>query len=197
MRLLILMVLFCTSFWLSAQNLELPSDSIQKASVQTDSLLSHILQSDSLQSDTLRIFTDFRPLIPIDSLINYSRKFIGTPYRYGGKTEKGFDCSGFVYHVYKQFGIELPPSSRTQVEIGSPVAIDSVRKGDLLFFKGRNIKSSQIGHVAIVIDVSDTNDVQIIHSTRHGLKAEWLSQEEYFKKRYVTSRRLEFDDLKN
>lgn len=197
MRVLILVVLLCTSLWVSAQNIELLSDSIQKTLVQTDSLHLEIIQSDSLHPDSIRIFTDFRPLIPIDSLINYSRKFIGTPYRYGGKTEKGFDCSGFVYHVYKQFGIILPPSSRTQVEVGSPVAIDSVRKGDLLFFKGRNIKSTQIGHVAIVIDVSDTNDVQMIHSTRHGLKAEWLSQEEYYKKRYITSRRLEFDELDN
>jgi cell wall-associated NlpC family hydrolase len=197
MKFLILTVLFCTSYWASAQNTELLSDSIQKTLSIPDSLYTEITQSDSLQPDSLGMISNFRPLIPIDSLINYSRKFIGTPYRYGGRTEKGFDCSGFVYHVYKQFGIELPPSSRTQVHVGSPVSIDSVKKGDLLFFKGRNIKSAQIGHVAIVIDVSDTNDVQMIHSTRHGLKEEWLSQEEYYKKRYVTSRRLEFDELDN
>lgn len=129
---------------------------------------------------------------PVDSLISYSKKYIGTPYRYGGRTEKGFDCSGFVMHVYNQFGIQLPPSSRTQVNIGSPVPIDSVQKGDLLFFKGRNLKNATIGHVAIVVDIEpETRDVLMIHSTtRGGLRLDWLFKEDYYRRRYVTSRRL-------
>lgn len=130
--------------------------------------------------------------IPVDSLISYSKKYIGTPYRYGGRTDKGFDCSSFVMHVYNQFGIKLPPSSRTQVNVGNPVPIDSVRKGDLLFFKGRNLKSATIGHVAIVVDVEpETRDVLMIHSTtRGGLRLDWLFKEDYYRRRYVTSRRL-------
>jgi hypothetical protein len=130
-------------------------------------------------------------LIPVDTLLKYSMKYLGTPYRYGGRTEKGFDCSGFVYYVYKKFGIELPQSSRTQVAVGAPVSLDSVKRGDLLFFRGRNLNSPQIGHVAIVVDVSqDSTDVQMIHSTRQGLKLDWLRQQEYYQRRYVTSRRL-------
>ncbi|PKP46835.1 MAG: hypothetical protein CVT92_17330 [Bacteroidetes bacterium HGW-Bacteroidetes-1] len=185
MKYVSLIVFLLFPFWLSGQNVLLLADNTQVFTAQRD----------TISIDSATCLQSFDPVFPIDSLINFSRKYIGTPYKYGGVTEKGFDCSGFVQHVFKQFGLELPHSSRAQVNIGSPVKIDSVRKGDLLFFKGRNIKSSQIGHVAIVADVSDTNDVQIIHSTRHGLKAEWLSQEEYFKKRFIASRRIDFESL--
>lgn len=154
------------------------------------SMLQAFVDSTSHCQDTVQVVM-MPAVFPVDSLIAFSKKFVGTPYRYGGRTEKGFDCSGFMYYIFRQYGMELPPSSRSQVNVGSPIAIDSVRKGDLMFFKGRNIKSSSIGHVALVIDVSENNkDVQIIHSTRHGLKIDWLTEEPYFRKRFVASRRV-------
>ena len=128
--------------------------------------------------------------IEIDSLIGFSKKFLGTPYRYGGRSPKGFDCSGFVGYVFKQFGVVLPPSSRSQALVGEKVSRDSIQKGDLVFFKGRSSKSNSIGHVALVVAVSDTNDIQFIHSTRHGLRLDWLSEEPYYKNRFMASRRL-------
>jgi cell wall-associated NlpC family hydrolase len=140
-------------------------------------------------ADTTQLLTSGMQ-IPIDSLIDFSKKFIGTPYRYGGRSPKGFDCSGFVGYVFRQFGVELPPSSRSQALVGEKVARDSIQKGDLVFFKGRSSKSSNIGHVALVVAVSDTNDIQFIHSTRHGLRLDWLSEEPYYKNRFMASRRL-------
>lgn len=146
----------------------------------------------AILSDSLSAISEQYQVIPIDSLINYSLSFIGTPYRMGGGSTKGFDCSGFVSYLYNKYGLQLPRSSREQALIGQQVDLKSVQKGDLIFFKGRNIKSSYIGHVALVIEVSsDTNDVKMIHSTRHGLRTDWLSKEPYYKNRYVTSRRLE------
>ncbi|MBS4056257.1 MAG: C40 family peptidase [Bacteroidetes bacterium] len=154
------------------------------------SMLQALVDSASSCQDTVQVVM-MPAVFPVDSLIAFSKKFVGTPYRYGGRTEKGFDCSGFMYYIFRQYGMELPSSSRNQVNLGAPVAIDSVRKGDLLFFKGRNIKSSSIGHVALVIEVSESKkDVQIIHSTRHGLKIDWLTEEPYFRKRFVASRRV-------
>ncbi len=128
--------------------------------------------------------------VKIEELVDYSLTFVGLPYRFGGTSENGFDCSGFVRYVYGKYGRELPRSSREQVHIGSTIALSEVQKGDLLFFKGRNSRSSYIGHVAMVIEVSpDGKDVKMIHSTRHGLRADWLSQEPYYVKRYVTARR--------
>ncbi|MCE1202742.1 MAG: C40 family peptidase [Bacteroidia bacterium] len=136
--------------------------------------------------------------LPLDSLINYSRTYIGTPYRYGGRTERGFDCSGFVKHVYGKFGLELPPSSRTQALVGEHVPVESVRKGDLIFFKGRSTKSKNIGHVGIVVDVApESKDILFIHSSTHGgLRLDWLNKEDYYRKRFVTTRRP-FAELAN
>lgn len=153
------------------------------------SMLQATIDTTQIQNDTV-VLNAFMTRMAIDSIIEYSKRFIGTPYRYGGRTEKGFDCSGFMHHVFKQYGFELPLSSRSQFTQGIPVQMDSIRKGDLIFFKGRNIKNAAIGHVALVVDVSEKNDVQIIHSTRHGLRIHWLSEEPYFIRRLVASRRI-------
>jgi len=162
----------------------------------------------SLQPDTLQVLryleqplNTFEPVrndmvhlpngLPLDSLISYSHSYLGTRYRYGGRTPQGFDCSGFVKHVYGRFGLELPPSSRTQALVGEPVPLGAVRKGDLIFFKGRNQRSKYIGHVGIVVDVEpETNDILFIHSSTHGgLRLDWLNKEDYYRKRFVTTRR--------
>ncbi|MBK9291659.1 MAG: C40 family peptidase [Bacteroidetes bacterium] len=129
--------------------------------------------------------------LPLDSLISYSHSYLGTPYRYGGRTERGFDCSGFVRHVYGKFGLELPPSSRSQAQVGEPVPLEAVRKGDLIFFKGRNPRNKTIGHVGIVVDVDpESRDILFIHSATHGgLRLDWLNKEEYYRKRFVSTRR--------
>ncbi|MDP3443195.1 MAG: NlpC/P60 family protein, partial [Ignavibacteria bacterium] len=93
---------------------------------QSDSTNMITVSNDSIRIDSM-FLSPLNHFIPIDSLINYTKKFIGTPYRYGGRSEKGFDCSGFVYYVFKNFGLELPPSSRSQVNVGLPVAKDSMQ----------------------------------------------------------------------
>ncbi|GAB1419144.1 hypothetical protein MASR2M12_19090 [Bacteroidales bacterium] len=130
--------------------------------------------------------------VEIDQLIDYSLSFVGLPYRFGGTTERGFDCSGFTRYIFEKQGVDLPRSSREQVMVGKQVSLDSVQKGDLLFFKGRNARNPSIGHVAMVIDVAENKDVKMIHSTRHGLRTNWLSEEPYYRKRYVTARRPDF-----
>ncbi len=165
-------------------------DTLSISFVMSDpSMLQAPIDTTQVKNDTL-LLRAFRTQMAIDSIIEYSKRFIGTPYRYGGRTEKGFDCSGFMQYVFGQYGFELPMSSSSQFNHGTPVQMDSIRKGDLIFFKGRNIKNSNIGHVALVVDVSDKNDVQIIHSTRHGLRIHWLSEEPYFTRRLVAYRRI-------
>ena len=73
----------------------------------------------------------------IDSIIKFSRTFLGTPYRYGGSTPRGFDCSGFMVYVFKNFSIDLPRTGTEQYHSYASVPRHNIRKGDLVFFAGR------------------------------------------------------------
>jgi len=114
--------------------------------------------------DTLQWALPFR-----DSLCCYAETFIGTPYRYGAKGPSAFDCSGFTAYVFSKHGISLASSSTTQYkESVKIVSLDSALVGDLIFFMGRNGRSS-VGHVGIVVDVDTINHkCRFIHAATHG-----------------------------
>jgi cell wall-associated NlpC family hydrolase len=73
-------------------------------------------------------------------------KYRGVPYRWGGTEPSGFDCSGFVQHVYAQIGLKLPRSAAQQFEHGTPVSRDNLRPGDLVFFDRLRHNGIYIGH---------------------------------------------------
>jgi cell wall-associated NlpC family hydrolase len=74
--------------------------------------------------------------------------YIGAPYKYGGTTRNGFDCSGFASAVYREvYGISLKRTSGAMWKDGVPVALSAARPGDLVFFRGG--KFGAIDHVGI------------------------------------------------
>ncbi len=77
-----------------------------------------------------------------ENILAYAKNFIGVPYRYGGSSPSGFDCSGFVKYVYSYFGVSLPRTSYSQMSSGYAVSTSDLQLGDLLFFSGG-------GHVGI------------------------------------------------
>lgn len=85
-----------------------------------------------------------------DSIENFGKEFLGTPYIYGGTGKSGFDCSGLVYHVFSEFGIKVPRASSQYAEFGIEVPIDSVKKGDILVFLSPT--KNVIGHLGIVTE---------------------------------------------
>ncbi len=115
------------------------------------------------------------------------KQFIGIPYRRGGTTTTGLDCSGFVRLVYDQiFGIELPHSSVAQFKFSDLKKIDKreMQPGDLLFFG--NAGKKRINHVGVYI-----SDNKFIHaSSTEGIKVSGLD-ESYWKKRFMGTKRHE------
>jgi len=106
-------------------------------------------------------------------------RYLGVPYRWGGASPAGFDCSGLVMYVYAQLGISLPHYTVAQYSAGTPVARDQLQPGDLVFFDG-------LGHVGIYIGAG-----QFIHAPHTGdvVKVSSLS-ESWYASTYVGARRL-------
>ena len=72
-----------------------------------------------------------------------AKKYIGTPYRFGGESPSGFDCSGFTKYVFKKAGYSLPHSAGRQHRMLKPVK--NPRIGDLVFFKTYRPTVSHVG----------------------------------------------------
>lgn len=71
---------------------------------------------------------------PEPGIVAVAKQYLGTPYLYGGSTPDGFDCSGYLLHLFSQFGRELPRTADEQAAVGEPVAFDRLQPGDMVFF---------------------------------------------------------------
>lgn len=126
----------------------------------------------------------------IDNIISVGKMFLGIPYRWGGTSESGFDCSGFIKYIFEWFGINLPRTSREMANYGTYVSKNELQKGDLIFFSGRNMNSGVIGHIGMVVEVTNEAIKMMHSSSSQGVHIEDLNQSVYFSKRYMTARRL-------
>lgn len=127
-----------------------------------------------------------------DLIIEEAKKHIGTPYRYGARGPKAFDCSGFTSYVYRQLGIELSRSSKDQARDGRPVegTYADMQKGDIIIFGARASRKS-IGHVGIFIEMTpDGQDFTFIHAATHGGVTVSHIKEEYYSVRFLGARRI-------
>ncbi|MCK9611418.1 MAG: C40 family peptidase [Bacteroidales bacterium] len=154
---------------------------------KNDSIFS--LKKDSIPPDTI-IKPEYNESI-IDSVILFGKQFLGLHYKYGGYTSQGFDCSGYVSYIFKNFGYSFPRSSSGMATVGEKVDIKSARKGDFIYFKGRSTKSSHVGHVALIIE-ADSGQVTMMHSCHRGVLIEKYNDSDYYKRRYLMCRRYRF-----
>lgn len=114
-----------------------------------------------------------------DQVLNTAVQYIGTPYKYGGKTPKGFDCSGFTSYVMAKNGIALPPTSSLQARQGKKGSSLNAKKGDLIFFENKG----KINHVGIVKEASK-KELYVIHSTSSsGVRIDEVRHNPYWAKR--------------
>ena len=117
-----------------------------------------------------------------DSIIKTAEKYLKTPYRFGGESPKGFDCSGFVKFVYDKNGKKLPRTADVQYRTGQKVERTGLKPGDLVFF---NTYAPGASHVGIYYGSG-----KFIHaSTSKGVMISRLD-EPYWKPRYLGARRV-------
>lgn len=132
-------------------------------------------------------------VIMMDNLMDEAVSHIGTPYRWGSKGPKTFDCSGFTSYVFQQEKNQfIGASSRDQYAQNIPIRREELQRGDLVFFTSPRARKG-VGHVGIVVDVdSVSNTFTFIHaSTKDGVKIS-KSTDGYYTRRYVGARRVKY-----
>ena len=118
---------------------------------------------------------------------------MSTPYRYGGTTPRGFDCSGFTSHVFNNFGINLNRTSRDQASQLPTINKLDLKTGDLVFFEGRR-HNGTVGHVGIVTETKPNGEFNFIHSSiKKGVTIS-SSEEQYYGSRFVKGGRAPIAD---
>lgn len=124
----------------------------------------------------------------INDVLKDAEKYLGTPYKFGGNTSSGFDCSGFTVKVFEENNFNLPRRSSDQAEAGKNIDISDVKPGDLLFFATAG--GSRVSHVGIVHDIGPDGEVKFIHaSTSKGVIISSLN-EKYWNKAYLHAQRV-------
>ena len=146
---------------LYAQEIQIPLDSLHAR----------------IQIETVHPFTD--------SLIAYGKTYVGLPYKTTSRAPWQLDCSGYVAMLYAHFGVTLPRSSYAMAQATQTIDIADAKPGDLIFFKGRDILTNRVGHVALIIAVSGTS-LTMMHSTvKKGIIIETYPDAYYYTIRFV------------
>ncbi|MFT4758912.1 MAG: cell wall-associated NlpC family hydrolase [Paraglaciecola sp.] len=119
-------------------------------------------------------------------IASYAKKYVGTKYKYAGRTPKGFDCSGFTYYVMKNFNVDLVPISREQEKQGKIIPVSKAKPGDLLFF--RRSKKGNVFHVAMVVSNGSKGTFVVHSSSSRGVVLDNIKNNSYWKTKIVTAR---------
>ncbi|MHC8399949.1 C40 family peptidase [Pseudomonas sp. MDT1-17] len=122
-----------------------------------------------------------------DSILERGMSLIGTRYRFGGTSEAGFDCSGFIGYLFREeAGLNLPRSTREMINVDAPlVSRSKLEPGDLLFF-ATNGRRGRVSHAGIYL-----GDNQFIHSSSRrsgGVRIDSLG-DSYWSKTFIEAKR--------
>lgn len=118
------------------------------------------------------------------ALIEYALKFQGVPYKWGGTTTSGFDCSGYLQYVFTNFGISIPRVSADQQRVGTSISKSNLKPGDLVFFVAQP-GNTRISHSGIYVG----NGNFVSATTSKGVAVENLNTNPYWGPRYVAAKR--------
>jgi cell wall-associated NlpC family hydrolase len=126
--------------------------------------------------------------LKIDALLKTARSYYGVPYRTGGISHSGMDCSGLTQTSFKSIGVNLPRVSRDQALVGQVISKSQLQPGDLIFFATGT--PGRINHVGIATDTSNPNAIRFIHASSSRGIMETSMSINYWVRAYVKSRRI-------
>ena len=159
----------------------------------SDENYSTTLRKDVALLENSNIYAESRFSKRAYNLLSEARTYLGTPYKYGGTTRRGIDCSSFVQHVFAALNISLPRTSIEQSHRGTFVSKHNLKKGDLIFFA--HTPKSRISHVGIVESVSPTGEIFFIHaSSSKGVTISSLDTA-YWSAKFRTGKRILDSDI--
>lgn len=126
---------------------------------------------------------------PVEKVIATARSFTGVPYRWGGTTRAGMDCSGLLMTCFQAAELNLPRTTSEQVKVGKGVRLYDLQPGDLVFFAAKKSNPNKVTHVGMVTEVRDKHDVRFIHaSTKLGV-VENNIYTDYYRRIFIKARR--------
>ena len=131
---------------------------------------------------------NIKPEDPISKLILEAKTYAGAPYKWGGISKAGIDCSGLVLQAFKAINIPLQRTADAQALQGQKIKQNELKPGDLVFFtKEKNTKA--VTHVGLVTQIKNKEVIFINATTRKGVIESSL-EEEYWRDRYWGARRI-------
>ena len=131
-------------------------------------MAARILQQETAQEETKRT-----------EILETAMSLIGTPYRFGGTTPNGFDCSGYVKYIMDQYGITLPRTSSAMYQAADTIPPEELEPGDLVFFRGYQPGPSHVGIYA--------GDNSFIHAPSAGktVSISQIDDSDYWGSRFI------------
>jgi len=122
-------------------------------------------------------------------VIKYAKTYLGTPYKFGGTTKSGMDCSGLVFTSFKKINVNLPRVSYDMSKKGKAVNLRGIKPGDLVFFKTSKKSHKPVNHVGVV-SKSSNGRIRFIHSSSSKGVIESSLDNPYWNKTFKFAKRI-------